>query len=67
MVNMMQPTSIKLQELAESVAERSDAWTSAYSLVCIINKAMEEQGVSDDHYEEIETMVDNIHNSESGP
>lgn len=61
----MQPTSNRLQELAESVAERSDAWTGAYSLVCMINKAMEEQGISGDHYEEIETIVDNIHNSES--
>jgi len=54
----------KLQKLAGSVAKRSDAWTDAYNLACMINGAMKEQGIPNDHYEEIESMVDIIHDSE---
>ena len=54
----------QLQELAESIAKNSDAYTGAWHLACIINNAMKEQGISDEHYGEIEKMVDTIHESQ---
>jgi hypothetical protein len=51
----------QLRELAESIAKNSDMYTGAWHLTCIINNAMERYGISDEHYDEIEAIIDAIH------